>query len=364
MYTPADLISFDEPTNHKGNITQAKKAANALPAYFGGKRKILERIFHGALPNEGTFVDPMSGSMSIPLAAKILGHDVIANDRSFGSFVIGKALIENEHHKIDLSLVPELITDIDSDNFVVSTFGDIHLPTQIARFSDNIYGHVQQMNSERWVYLLLLYRFLTFMAPYNLYRYPGLMKGFLNNTYPQSMQGHINKWIKNIEDPVPTLLKISNQINEAVFSGTGFVYQQDVFEFLEQAKGDILYLDPPYAGAGIPYERGYEVIEQMMERKQIVRENSVFNDLTQEHQMLLKLLKFGQKYEHVIFSYWTELHDRKWFGELFEEVGLSFDEIPLGSYNYSYSTKVGKKGEWTSKKDKGAKEILYVLIPK
>ena len=348
-----------------GSIVEVKTALKSLPAYFGGKRKIIEKIFDKRLPHNGKLIDPMSGAMTIPLSAKILGYNVVANDRSLGSYIIGKALIENETYKIDLSILPKLIKrSSHSDKFVATNFGDVHLPKKLAVYSDNIYGHITQMKEdEKWVYMLLLYRFLTFMAPYNLYRYPGLTKGWLNDSFPASMQLHINKWNKNILDPIPALEKMATQINNAIFSGTGTVVQQDVFEFMDDNSGDILYFDPPYAGAGVPYEKGYEVIEQMMERSITTRDVSVFNDLSKERDMLKTILAHGKNYSHIVFSYWTQIHDRDWFAELFKEVGLNFEEISLGNYSYTYSTKVGKKGSWKAGKDKGTKEILFLLNP-
>lgn len=347
-------------------LEEVTKLTKALPAYFGGKRKILKHIFSDRIPSSGTIVDPMAGSMTIPLVAKHLGYRAIANDRSTGSYIIGKALVENNSHRIDISNLSNLIlTDTTkNDHFVTQQFGDFHLPRQLAVYADNLHSHILNMDDEQWVYKLLLYRFLTFMAPYNLYRYPGLVKGFLSNTYPASMTKHIEKWNTNIDDPLPTFIKMAKQINDAVGEGCGEVHQKEVFEFMEHhSSGDVFYFDPPYAGAGVPYEKGYAVIEQMMERTLVQREVSDFNNLEIERDVLKRSLEFGASCSHILFSYWTEVHERDWFADLFREVGLDFEEIPLGDYSYSYSTKVGKKGEWSSQKTKGTKEILYLCTP-
>lgn len=345
---------------------EVKSALRALPAYFGGKRKIIQHIFDDRLPRTGTLVDPMAGSMVIPLAAKALGYGVKANDRSIGSTIIGNALIANDTHAIDLSILGSMIHTINDDMFIADNFGDIHLPIQIARYTDAISQHILTMPSEQQgIYQLLLYRFLMYMAPYNLYRYPGLTRGFLQNTYPASMQKHIDKWNTNIADPLPALRKIATQLNNSIFLGNGEVSRMDMFEFMAEAEGDILYFDPPYAGAGVPYEKGYAVIDQMIARDMSApNEVSVFNDKTQEYDVLKEVLQYGHQYKYTIFSYWTELHEREWFADMFADLNLHFDEIPLGNYSYSYSTKVGKKGEWSSQKGKGTKEILFLLSPK
>ena len=347
------------------NEESTKIGVGALPAYFGGKRKILRNIFDNVSSDAKTLFDPMAGACTVPLAAKICGLSVTANDHSAGSSVIGNALIVNESTQIDPRVLPAMIRPVAGcDKYLEITFGDWHLPKQLAIYADNIHHNIQTLPNELQApYQLLLYRFLTFMAPYNLYRYPGLTRGFLEGTYPKSMQGHITKWERNIIDPLPALEKITNQINRAVFPGVGTMLQDDVFKVVEENSADVMYFDPPYAGAGIPYERGYEVIEQMITRTPIVRTTSVFNDLDQERDGLLRVLS-ADGYGEIIFSYWTELHDRDWFAELFEDAKLHSTEIPLGNYNYSYSTKKGKKGDWTSDKKKGQKEIMYKLIPR
>ena len=347
------------------NEQSTKIGVGALPAYFGGKRKILPNIFNSISPDAKTLLDPMAGACTVPLAAKISGMSVTANDHSFGSSIIGEALIVNESTLIDQRVLPALIKPVDGcDKYLETTFGDWHLPVQLAVYADNIHHNIQTIPTETQApYRLMLYRFLTFMAPYNLYRYPGLTKGFLQGTYPTSMQGHITKWEKNIADPLPALEKIAKQINAAVFPGVGNMLQDDVFKVVEENTADVLYFDPPYAGAGIPYERGYEVIEQMITRTDVVRGTSVFNDLSLERDSLRRVLS-AEGYKQIIFSYWTELHDRDWFSALFDEANLDSEEILLGNYNYSYSTKKGKKGDWTSDKKKGSKEIMYKLTPR
>lgn len=340
-----------------------KQSLRALPAYFGGKRKIIQHIFSDGIPNSGIVVDPMAGSMTVPLAAKLQNYGVIANDNSVGSYIIGKALIENNTNTIHPDVVRFLIEDNNnSNNYISERFGDVQLPMKLAQYADNIHDNISTLDdSEQWPYKLLLYRFLTFMAPFNLYRYPGLTKGFLNNSYPDSMQLHINKWNKNIQDPIPTLAKMTKQINSAIVPGNGTIKQMDVFDFMDTTSGDILYFDPPYAGAGVPYEKGYEVIEQMMAHNDTTRCVSVFNDINLERESLSRVLSHTHKYKCTVFSYWTELHDREWFSDLFNELNLTFVEVPLGDFQYSYSTKIGKKGTWTSDKSKGIKEILFIL---
>ena len=78
------------------------KMFNALPAYFGGKRKLLGAIFKDLpLPDDApVFVDPFLGGGSVSLYAKAGGYRILCNDVAERSFIVGKALIENHQARL------------------------------------------------------------------------------------------------------------------------------------------------------------------------------------------------------------------------------------------------------------------------
>jgi len=72
---------------------------NALPPYYGGKRALLGEIFrHLPPPGEAqVLADCFLGGGSVSLYAKARGYRVLCNDIAQRSFIVGKALIENDH---------------------------------------------------------------------------------------------------------------------------------------------------------------------------------------------------------------------------------------------------------------------------
>jgi adenine-specific DNA-methyltransferase len=341
-----------------------------LPAYFGGKRKLLAKIFE-LIPTKGIFVDPMSGSGAVSIAAKHLGFKVLANDRLYGPFFLGKALLEG-NNPIDLKILPHLLLSNTKSTYINDTFGGVHLPHEIAKIADNIYSNIKNMElKHQYIYLTLLYRFLVFMAPYQQFRYKKLVSQYYSNTYNKSMKHHIDRWKATIEDPLIVLEKFANQLNQAIVDGLGSMSRLDVLIFLKSVSGDILYLDPPYAGASVTYEAGYGVVDQMI--SQVYKPStSIFNNQKKERETLKELLEEARKFQIVIFSYWTKLHNQTWFEELFSEVGYTFKFVPI-EHSYLYSTKggvnnsqIGEIGNWneSTRLEKGAAEILYLLTPK
>ena len=55
------------------------------------------------------------------------------------------------------------------------------------------------------------------------------------------------------------------QVNQGIFSNglKNEVYKKDVFDFIKEISGDILYLDPPYSGT-LSYEGEYKVIDEIL----------------------------------------------------------------------------------------------------
>ncbi len=53
-------------------------------------------------------------------------------------------------------------------------------------------------------------------------------------------------------------------LNSGVFPGRGEAEQGDAFAFLSSARGDVVYLDPPYAQT-TSYEREYAVLDDLLE---------------------------------------------------------------------------------------------------
>jgi site-specific DNA-adenine methylase len=59
-------------------------------------------------------------------------------------------------------------------------------------------------------------------------------------------------------------LRLIAQVNEGVFPGRGEAEQGDAFTFLHAHQGDVVYVDPPYAGT-TSYEREYAVLDHLLE---------------------------------------------------------------------------------------------------
>src|SRR3989338_1760065 len=104
------------------------KGYEALPSYFGGKRKLARRILSHA---KGTvFIDAFLGGCSVSLLAKAKGYKVICNDIAERSRVVGKAIIENKGIKLTDYDLYSLYTDTENE-FIRNTFPNLALEKDI-----------------------------------------------------------------------------------------------------------------------------------------------------------------------------------------------------------------------------------------
>lgn len=245
------------------------KMFNALLPYFGNKRKLCPVIFHHLskfLPRkqskESIFVDAFLGSCAVSLYAKAYGFMVIGNDIAQRSVIAGNALIRNVSRRITDADIEQLFVP-NSDNchliereFVPDVFTKHH-----ALFLDNAFANAKTPLQE---YLLLKYIF--HIRPYSKFSSPNafnrpMEEGDFDKIKPTYL-GHIKD---NLKSSLEILRAEAKSINAGIFSN-GFlneIYNVDALEFVAGSFGQVLYLDPPYAGT-LSYEKEYGVLDTIL----------------------------------------------------------------------------------------------------
>ena len=109
----------------------------ALPTYFGGKRRLLGQIFkYLPSPEEvPVFVDAFLGGGSVSLFAKAKGDRVVCNDITLRSVVVGRALIENNHVTLSTGVVTRLfVGNGTKSDFIERNFAPGVVTTRHARY--------------------------------------------------------------------------------------------------------------------------------------------------------------------------------------------------------------------------------------
>jgi len=247
----------------------ALKMFNALLPYFGSKRKlcsiifkIISKYYHRNDWFNMTFVDAFMGSGAVSLFAKAQGFKVIANDIAERSYIAGKALIENNRIEIDHTDTENLFRNHPNNNHYIEEnyVPDVFLEKH-AKFLDNAFS-----NADDFLLKYLLIKYIFTLRPYSKFSSPNAFnKPMAEGRYDEIKSTYTNHINGNLKSSVTILREEKDKINSGIFTNNekNEMHKEDVFDFLRKVNGDVLYLDPPYAGT-LAYENEYAVLDDIL----------------------------------------------------------------------------------------------------
>ena len=282
---------------------------NALPAYQGGKRRLLGQIFkHLPGPEEvPVYIDAFLGGGSVSLFAKARGYRVICNDIALRSEIVGRALIANDNVTLSQDDVTRLFaTSGDDARFIEEHFAPNVVTTNHARFLDGAFPVARNApGAKGWLLLLLLLKYILRMRPMGNFGAKTIVqqaeRGGWEGINPHYVRDMLVRGVANHPKTVAETLR--KRVNRGVFSNgqKNEVYRLDVFEFLESVEGDVLYLDPPYPATS-SYETALRPLDSMLEGRIVTPERSGFSGAGAKD-LLMELLAASEKFPIWALSY-------------------------------------------------------------
>lgn len=271
-------------------MAKALKFFDALPPYFGGKRKLAKAIFKLAPPASiaPVFADVFLGGGSVALLGKALGYQVIANDIADRSALLGKALVENNRVKLTEADIHRLFTRDPREKkkagpgFIMRNFTPEVFLTKHAEFLDDAFHVARAMEPgpKKWLTLYLLVKYIFYIRPYSKFSSPNAFNIPMEDKRIEFIkQRTYHNHIRNALEPIPNALKkLADAINAGVIDNgmENEMHQADARAFLQAVKADVAYFDPPYAGT-LAYEAEYHILDQILVNKRFERQKSEFS---------------------------------------------------------------------------------------
>lgn len=281
----------------------------ALPPYPGGKRRLLGQIFkHLPRPEDArTFVDAFLGGGSVSLYAKARGYRVVCNDVALRSQIVGEALIANDRVALGREDVVRLfVGNGKGAGFIEEHFADKVVTVEHARFLDTAFDHAKAApGTKKWLLLLLLVKYVFRMRPMGNFGARTIVQQVANGAWEQMNPHYVRDMlVRGVADhPVAVAEVLRQQVNRGVFANgyANEVHRLDVFGFLEGVEGDVLYLDPPYAGTS-SYETALRPLDSILEGRLLRAEPSPFSRATGA-EVLERLLEKAGKFRVWAISY-------------------------------------------------------------
>ena len=228
------------------------------------------------------FVDAFLGGGSVSLFAKARGYRVICNDIALRSQIVGEALIANDRVTLKKEDVTRLFVETsDGPNFIETHFAPKVVTTRHAQFLDTAFENARAASGvKRWLLLLLLLKYILRMRPMGNFGARTIVEqaewGEWEEMNPHYVRDMLLRGVADHPRRVAEVLR--PQINRGVFANghENEVHRMDIFEFLAGARGDILYLDPPYSGTSA-YERALRPLDSILEGRMVDGQPSAFS---------------------------------------------------------------------------------------
>lgn len=255
----------------------------SLPSYFGGKRKLVKHIFKPIKKADGIFIDAFMGGGSVSLYAKAKGYKVIANDISLRSYIIGRAVIANNHVKLEDEDIARLFTKTKNTGFVRDRYCPKTFTSAIADFLDNAFAAAQLVENEykRYLLLHLLIKFIFSCRQFGQFTSTRDTIDLEARQWDKPFRSrmHAAKNLRMLQHPSAVLKKLKDEVNRGIFDNhhDNEIHQKDVFAFLKAVKGDVVYFDPPYPGSAA-YEVEYGTLDNILAGRELDNKPSSFSN--------------------------------------------------------------------------------------
>lgn len=316
--------------------------------YIGNKEKISQWIVSELPDDVETVIDAFSGGNSFSYSLKQNNYKVISNDVLYSSFVLSKALIENN----DTFLSEDDIKNAEeNDNITIdlSWLSDelffteevLELEKLVSYAKDSLDGY------KFYMFLALLRRAMIRKLPYSRMNvgWENIIK-LRDEEYSYKKYGR--KRAYHNKSFVYHMFNDLNNYNLSVFKGAknSNSEQLDIFDLMKKYPNeDLIYLDPPYPGTMNNYDAFYGKFDYIFEKKIDHIDLTKKNTFIDEFKKILTIAK--KNYKYALISLNNSVKPS--FSDI-ENMAKEFGNVKVYSHKHNYQVSgVNKKNKNTEK---------------
>lgn len=269
---------------------EKSKHAQALPPYFGGKRKLVPFIARvmseaGYGPECGLpLLDGFTGGGATATYYKLLGYETHTNDLARRSNMLATALIQNSGRRFTPSDMARFRQFRPAQPGVVRTkYTPTHFPAKHGYMIDKLvqFAHAQPEPALKALTLLIAWKYLINLRPMTQFNSPNAFnKPFEEGRFDEIKSTYDGTLKTALRPPLALLEEIVATVNAGVFANgkRNTATWGDAIEFLlSQERGPcVVYLDPPYPNT-LSYEKNYHPIDEIIRNEEFPLEVSDFS---------------------------------------------------------------------------------------
>jgi len=232
-----------------------EKRPKYITNYIGSKQKLVDWIWKHTSDGVDSVVDAFSGSAVVAYMYKTKGLRVLANDRLHYCHHAARAIIENDKVRLsDEDLEALLADNPKAGAFVRDNFKGIFFAKGVHGLIDAIRANIDRLTGFKKDLALFALGKTCMSGKGGFGHFSSSTRYGKREDTPEEFK---NRFRKNVA-----------RINALVFDNGKEckAHRKDVNEFLQGAKADLAYFDPPYATefSTTNYEKAYHFVEGLM----------------------------------------------------------------------------------------------------
>ena len=248
--------------------------------YIGNKERVASWIIESLPINSGTVLDLFCGGGSVSYELKKNGFSVISNDILYSSYVLSKAIIENDEQILNredyLNLNIEESEIEKKYNQLCFLSDKLYFDYEVKELAELCLIAEKLPEYKKYIFLALLRRAMIRKIPYSRMNIEWKeIKKLRDEDYSYKKYGryrsyHNRTFINHINENL-------DAYNESVFyNGTKCkALQMDALECVEHIEDhiDLIYMDPPYPSTMNEYVSFYGPFDQLFNCQKEVKTN-------------------------------------------------------------------------------------------